>query len=106
MMVLVTRGPGLLLARANRFPGAMYSALAGFVEAGESNEDCIHREVREECGIEVRDLRYFTSPAGQSPHSLTPPHPPQTAPRRPRARYTPEGDLFPKLAGQVAFLSC
>ena len=34
MMVLVTRGRDLLLARANRFPGAMYSALAGFVEAG------------------------------------------------------------------------
>ena len=55
--VLVTRGHDLLLARANRFPGAMYSALAGFVEAGESIEDCIYREVREEVGIEVRNLR-------------------------------------------------
>jgi NAD+ diphosphatase len=70
MMVLVTRGYDLLLARANRFPGAMYSALAGFVEAGESIEDCIHREVREEVGIEVRDLRYFTSQAWPFPHSL------------------------------------
>ena len=70
MMVLVTRGFDLLLARANRFPGAMYSALAGFVEAGESIEDCIHREVREEVGIEVRDLRYFTSQAWPFPHSL------------------------------------
>ena len=70
MMVLVTRGADLLLARANRFPGAMYSALAGFVEAGESIEDCIHREVREEVGIDVRDLRYFTSQAWPFPHSL------------------------------------
>jgi NAD+ diphosphatase len=48
----------------------MYSALAGFVEAGESIEDCIHREVLEEVGIEVRDLRYFTSQAWPFPHSL------------------------------------
>ena len=70
MMVLVTRGADLLLARANRFPGAMYSALAGFVESGESIEECIHREVREEVGIDVRELRYFTSQAWPFPHSL------------------------------------
>jgi len=70
MMVLVTRGADLLLARANRFPAGTYSALAGFVEAGESIEDCIHREVREEVGIEVRELRYFTSQAWPFPHSL------------------------------------
>lgn len=70
MMVLVTRGYDLLLARAKRFPGAMYSALAGFVEAGESIEDCIHREVREEVGVEVRDLAYFTSQVWPFPHSL------------------------------------
>jgi NAD+ diphosphatase len=70
MMVLVTRGPDLLLARANRFPAGTYSALAGFVEAGESIEDCIHREVREEVGIEVRDLTYFMSQAWPFPHSL------------------------------------
>jgi len=70
MMVLVTRGRELLLARANRFPNAMYSALAGFVEPGESIEDCIHREVREEVGIEVTDLRYFASQSWPFPHSL------------------------------------
>src|SRR5262249_3852261 len=53
MMVLVTRGRELLLARAHRFPGAMYSALAGFVESGETIEDCIRREVREEVGVDV-----------------------------------------------------
>ena len=70
MMVLVTREREVLLARANRFPGAMYSALAGFVEAGESIEDCVHREVREEVGIEVEDLQYFASQSWSFPHSL------------------------------------
>ena len=71
MMVLVTRGRELLLARANRFPNAMYSALAGFVETGESIEDCIHREVRR--GSRHRrstDLRYFSSQSWPFPHSL------------------------------------
>ena len=70
MMVLVTRDRELLLARANRFHASMYSALAGFVEAGESIEECIHREVREEVGIDVRDLRYFASQSWSFPHSL------------------------------------
>jgi NAD+ diphosphatase len=70
MMVLVTRGRELLLARSPRFPPGMYSALAGFVEPGETIEDCIHREVREEVGIEVRNLRYFASQSWAFPHSL------------------------------------
>ena len=70
MMVLVTRERELLLARANRFPGAMYSALAGFVEPGETIEDCIHREVHEEVGIDVTDLAYFASQSWAFPHSL------------------------------------
>jgi NAD+ diphosphatase len=70
MMVLVTRGRELLLARAPRFPPGMYSALAGFVEPGETIEDCIHREVREEVGISVGDIRYFASQSWAFPHSL------------------------------------
>jgi len=70
MMVLVTRGREMLLARANRFPAGMFSALAGFVEPGETIEDCIRREVREEVGIEVRDPVYFGSQSWAFPHSL------------------------------------
>lgn len=71
MMALVTRGSELLLARSRRFANtSMYSALAGFVEAGETIEDCVVREVREEVGVEVRDLRYFASQSWPFPHSL------------------------------------
>jgi NAD+ diphosphatase len=70
MMVLVTRGHEVLLARANRFPAAMFSALAGFVEPGETIEDCIRREVREEVGVEVANITYFASQSWAFPHSL------------------------------------
>ena len=48
----------------------MYSALAGFVEAGESLEDCVHREVAEEVGVSVDGLRYYGSQSWPFPHSL------------------------------------
>ncbi len=70
MMALVTRGRELLLARATRFTTGMYSALAGFVEPGETIEDCVVREVREEVGVEVTNLRYFASQSWSFPHSL------------------------------------
>jgi NAD+ diphosphatase len=70
MMALVTRGREILLARAHRFAPGMYSALAGFVEAGETIEDCVRREVREEVGVEVGELTYFASQSWAFPHSL------------------------------------
>ena len=70
MMVLVTRGRDVLLARAHRFPPGMYSALAGFVEPGETIEDCIRREVREEVGVEIDEPVYFASQSWAFPHSL------------------------------------
>jgi NAD+ diphosphatase len=70
MMVLIVRGRELLLARGVTFPPGRYSALAGFLEAGESIEDAIHREVREEVGVEVDDLRYFGSQSWPFPNSL------------------------------------
>jgi NAD+ diphosphatase len=70
IIVAVVRGDTLLLARASRFATDMYSVIAGFVEAGESLEECIHREVREEVGLAVRDLAYFSSQPWPFPHSL------------------------------------
>ena len=69
-IMLVRRGDELLLARSPHFPPGMYSALAGFVEAGESIEDTIRREVREEVGVEVGEVRYFGSQPWPFPNSL------------------------------------
>ena len=70
MMVLVWREGELLLARSPHYAAGMYSALAGFVEAGESLEECVTREVAEEVGVTVTDLRYFGSQSWPFPHSL------------------------------------
>ena len=70
VIVAVRRDQEILLARAHRFPPGMYSVLAGFVEAGETLEECIHREIDEEVGIRVRDVRYFGSQSWPFPHSL------------------------------------
>jgi NAD+ diphosphatase len=70
MMALVWRPGELLLARAPHFAKGMYSALAGFVEAGESLEQCIHREVEEEVGVQVDTLRYYGSQSWPFPNSL------------------------------------
>jgi NAD+ diphosphatase len=70
VMALVRRGKELLLARSPHFAPGMYSALAGFVEPGESLEECLRREVKEEVGIEVGNLQYFASQPWPFPHSL------------------------------------
>jgi NAD+ diphosphatase len=70
MMVLVKKGDAILLARNVAAPNGRFSALAGFLEAGESVEDAVHREVFEEVGLRVRDLRYFGSQSWPFPHSL------------------------------------
>jgi NAD+ diphosphatase len=70
VMVLIRRGNELLLARGHRFKPGVFSALAGFVEAGETLEQCAAREVREEVGIEIGNLRYFGSQPWPFPDSL------------------------------------
>ncbi len=70
VIVLIERGREMLLARSPGFPPGTYSTVAGFVEPGESLEDTVHREIREEVGVEVRDLRYFGSQPWPFPHSL------------------------------------
>ena len=70
VIVAVTRGDRILLARAKRFPVKLYSVIAGFVEPGETLEECLVREVGEETGVEVDGLRYFGSQPWPFPHSL------------------------------------
>ena len=70
MMVLVRRQGALLLARHSASPTGFFTALAGFVEAGESVEDAIHREVFEEVGLRVGQINYFASQPWPFPHSL------------------------------------
>ena len=70
MMTLVWRPGQVLLARAPHFASRMYSALAGFVEAGESIEQCIAREVAEEVGVRVKNPRYYGSQSWPFPNSL------------------------------------
>ena len=70
IIVLVTRGEELLLARSGRFPNGMYSTLAGFVEPGETLEQAVHREVLEEVGVRIGALRYYASQSWPFPHQL------------------------------------
>jgi len=70
VIVAVERGQEILLARSPHFPPGFYSVPAGFVEPGESLEETVAREIFEEVGIEVKDVRYFASQPWPFPHSL------------------------------------
>lgn len=70
IIVLVTRGEELLLARSPRFREGMYSTLAGFIEPGESAEDALRREIMEEVSLEVGAIRYFGSQPWPFPGQL------------------------------------
>lgn len=74
MIVRVTRdgknGREILLARSHRHPPGQFSVLAGFVEPGETLEECVAREIREEVGITVKEIRYYGSQPWPFPNSL------------------------------------
>ncbi len=70
IIVLVERDGKALLARSGRFKEGLFSTVAGFVEPGESLEDAVHREVKEETGIDVKNIRYFGSQPWPFPDSL------------------------------------
>lgn len=70
MMVLIKKGEHILLAQHARSVKGRFSPLAGFLEAGESIEDAIHREVMEEVGLKVGNIQYFSSQSWPFPHSL------------------------------------
>jgi NAD+ diphosphatase len=69
-IVAVIKDGKILLASARRFTSNLYSVLAGFVEPGESIEECAVREIREETGISVKNLKYFGSQPWPFPDSL------------------------------------
>jgi NAD+ diphosphatase len=70
VIMVVRRGADLLLAHGRAFPQPFYGPLAGFVEVGETLEHAVRREVREEVGVEVGDVRYITSQSWPFPNSL------------------------------------
>lgn len=70
IIVAVTKGDKLLMAHNRQFPQGAYSILAGFVEYGESFEDCVKREVFEETGIMVKNIKYFGSQPWPFPNSM------------------------------------
>lgn len=70
IIVLIKKGSQILMARQKHFPEGVYGLIAGFVEAGETLEAALHREVYEEVGISVKNIRYYGSQPWPFPDSL------------------------------------
>lgn len=70
VITLIERDGEALLARGRTFPVPMYSCVAGFVEPGETLEEAVRREVREEVGVALAEVRYIASQPWPFPHSL------------------------------------
>lgn len=70
MIVRIQKDDHILMARSPHFAPGVYGLVAGFVEAGENVEEAVHREVKEEVGIRIKNLRYFGSQAWPFPDSL------------------------------------
>jgi NAD+ diphosphatase len=70
IITAIVKDKKLLLAHNTNFPPKTYSVIAGFVEPGETFEDCVSREVFEEIGITVKNIKYFGSQPWPFPDSL------------------------------------
>jgi NAD+ diphosphatase len=70
IIVRITRDDEILMARARNFRGDFYGLIAGFVETGETLEEAVVREVHEETGLEIKDIRYFSSQPWPYPSGL------------------------------------
>jgi len=70
VITAVTRGDEILLAHNRSFRDGFYGLISGFVEPGETLEDCVRREIMEETGLEVKNIRYFDSQPWPFPDSL------------------------------------
>ena len=70
IIAIIERGSEILLARSPRFAPGMYSAIAGFIEPGETAEETLEREVLEEVGLKIKNPRYFASQHWPFPNSF------------------------------------
>jgi NAD+ diphosphatase len=70
MIVLIKNEDKILMSRSPHFAPGAYGLIAGFLEVGESIEDAVHREVQEEVGLKIKNLRYFGSQSWPFPDSL------------------------------------
>ena len=70
IIVRIQRDDRILLVRSRNFRGNHYGLVAGFLETGESLEQCVQREVKEEVGIKIKNLRYFGSQPWPYPFGL------------------------------------
>ena len=70
IIVRITKGKEILMSRGHHFAKGVYGLIAGFIEPGETIEEAICREVKEEVGIEIKNLRYFGSQPWPFPDSL------------------------------------
>ena len=70
VIVAIVKERQILLGRSKGFPQTFYSVLAGFVEPGETFEECIRREIKEEVGVDVKNIQYFSSQPWPFPDSL------------------------------------
>lgn len=70
IIVLIQKGEEILLVHAHNFRGSFYGLVAGFLEAGETLEECVEREVLEETGLKVKNIRYFSNQPWPYPSGL------------------------------------
>ncbi len=70
IIVLIRRGKEILLVHARNFRGTYYGLVAGFLEAGETLEECVEREVMEETGLKIKNINYFASQPWPYPSGL------------------------------------
>ena len=70
VIVLVSKGDEVLLQRNSHYKAAHWSLVAGYVDPGESLEEAVRREIREEASLEVKDLRYITSQTWPFPSNI------------------------------------
>ncbi|MCD8079373.1 MAG: NAD(+) diphosphatase [Bacteroides sp.] len=70
VLVLVQKEDRILLVHAHNFKGTFHSLVAGFLEVGESLEECVAREVKEETGLSIHDIRYFGSQSWPYPSGV------------------------------------